>query len=166
MSVRSGIGFSSVVALVPNLDVSTMLVARMVTPFGDGSVPGAVYSPEELIVPTTALPPVAPLTDHVNPPAVDPCIVAVNCCVSVMRTDTVAGETVAPAEIGGGTGWPGVPGGVPGGVPLPLPTAVVPLIGVLGDVPTAPAQPQAKHKSAARHRLHARCCVTVTSLRF
>ena len=59
----TGTGFSSVTAASPDV-ISATFVAVTCTDVGSGSTAGAVYKPLSLIVPTVALPPATPLTDH------------------------------------------------------------------------------------------------------
>jgi len=107
-------------------------------------VAGAVYSPEELIVPTTESPPAIPFTDLEKLAEPPPCNVAANCFVSAARTDTVAGETVTPAETGAGAPlWP---------LPFPAP---------LSEPGPTVAQPDARSRTPASHRRAYRCRVTV-----
>src|SRR5579872_5983174 len=68
---------------------------------GDGKDCGAVYSPEEEIVPLTEFPPATPLTLQFTPLELAPVTVAVNCCVWPSGTDAVAGCTVT-VTFGGG----------------------------------------------------------------
>jgi hypothetical protein len=123
MSVSSGMGFSRLTALVPNLDGSELRAARMVTPFGLGTRPGAVYKPEEVMVPLAASPPTMPFTDQIKPPVDDPepSFTALNCWVSLARTDAVDGVTATPSVTGGGTGL------LPGSFAEPDPTLAQPV---------------------------------------
>jgi hypothetical protein len=66
------------------------LVAVIVTVCGVVTVAGAVYNPDELIVPA----PVAGLIDQVTLVFVLPVTVAVNCCVPPAFTFVEAGETL------------------------------------------------------------------------
>ena len=66
----------------------------MVTTDGDGTDFGARYSPAELIVPTDALPPATPDTFQLTDLLEVFCTVAVNCCVRLIRTTALAGDTV------------------------------------------------------------------------
>ena len=93
----------SIVTLAdPAAVVSAWLVAVMVAVGEEGNAEGAVYSPEESMVPTDEFPPVLPFTDQVTPVFVVPVTVAVNCCCSPRNTDTAAGETETVTEGGGG----------------------------------------------------------------
>ena len=66
MLASTGAGFSKVTALLPVVLASAELTARTVIVFGLGSVFGAVYMPDKLIVPAVALPPVTPFTCQVT----------------------------------------------------------------------------------------------------
>jgi hypothetical protein len=101
-------GFSRLALLVPTVVGFVLLVARMVTSLGLGAAAGAVKKPVELMVPTVALPPATPPTDHVKAPVAEPSIVALNCCVSPARTVAEAGVTVTPVP-GSGSPPPGIP---------------------------------------------------------
>jgi hypothetical protein len=102
MLASTGAGFSKVTALLPVALASAELTARTVTVFGLGSVFGAVYMPDELIVPAAALPPVTPFTCQVTEVFVVPVTWALNDFVALARTLAVAGVTVtvtpAPEE--------------------------------------------------------------------
>ena len=67
-------------------------VALTVTVDGDGTVFGALYEPDWLIVPTVPLPPTVPFTFQVADVFVVPWIVAVNCRPWRTRTVAVTGE--------------------------------------------------------------------------
>lgn len=81
-------------ALLPVTVASPALKASTVTVFELGTAFGAVYMPDELMVPTAALPPVTPLTCHVTEAFDDPETVALKDCVDPARTMALAGETV------------------------------------------------------------------------
>ena len=51
------------------------------------------------IVPTVALPPLAPFTCHVTAVFVEPVTVAVNCCVAPVCTDAEVGAMVIPTVV-------------------------------------------------------------------
>lgn len=68
---------------------------------GEGKDCGAVYRPEEEIVPVTEFPPATPLTLQFTAPELAPVTVAVNCCVWPSGTEAVAGCTVT-VTFGGG----------------------------------------------------------------
>ncbi len=85
----------------PLADSATWLVAVTVTVDGEGKVCGAVYRPEEEIVPLTKFPPVMPLTLQFTALELAPVTVAVNCCVCPSGTEAVAGCTVT-VTFGGG----------------------------------------------------------------
>ena len=76
--------------------VFAALVAVIVTVCGDVTAAGAVYNPDELIVPA----PVAGLIDHVTAVFVLPTTVAVNCCVPPALTLAEAGETLTDTVCG------------------------------------------------------------------
>ena len=64
--LMAGVGFHNVTALDALTLESCTDVTLTVTVFGLGSVPGAVYAPLELIIPTAALPPATPLIAQVT----------------------------------------------------------------------------------------------------
>ena len=68
---------------------------------GEGKDCGAVYRPEEEIVPVTEFPPATPLTLQFTALELAPVTVAVNCCVWPSGMDAVAGCTVT-VTFGGG----------------------------------------------------------------
>jgi hypothetical protein len=74
--------------------VFATLVAVIVTASGVVTVVGAVYNPDELIVPA----PVAGLIDQVTLVFVLPTTVAVNCCVPPAFTLAEAGVTVTDTD--------------------------------------------------------------------
>ena len=94
MPVSTGTGFCNVTALLPVAEASAELTARTVTVLELGSVAGAVYTPDELIVPVAALPPATPFTCHVTAVFDDPATVALKDFVAPARTFALAGETV------------------------------------------------------------------------
>ena len=102
MPVRTGVGFMSVTELVEDLEVSAELVALTVRMLGDGRVAGAVYLPEESIVPSEEEPPGVSLTDQVTAVLVVPETVAENEAELPTRTLAVEGETATEMEGGGG----------------------------------------------------------------
>jgi len=69
-------------------------VALIVTVAGLGTEAGAVYNPEELIVPNVELPPRMLFTDQVTVVLVGLTILAVNCSVPPVGSDAEAGESV------------------------------------------------------------------------
>jgi len=93
MPVSTGTKFSRVTTPPPDADASAALTARTVTVFEPGTLPGAVYKPEELIVPVVALPPVTPSTCQVTELFEEPVTVALNDCDAPARTFAVPGET-------------------------------------------------------------------------
>src|SRR5437660_12832914 len=72
---------------------SAMLVAFMVTSAGLGTWAGAVYRPEEEIVPTVAVPPATLFTSQVTPLLLVLVTVAVNCWVWETESETAGGST-------------------------------------------------------------------------
>jgi len=97
MPVRTSIGFCNVTVLPPVALESAELTARTVTVLEPWTAFGAVYMPDELIVPVAALPPVTPFTCQVTAEFDDPVTVALKDCVAPARTFAVAGETVTVA---------------------------------------------------------------------
>jgi hypothetical protein len=93
MPVSTGTGFCNVTALLPVAAVSAALTARTVTVLELGTDPGAVYMPDELIVPVAAPPPVTPFTCQVTPVFDDPEIMALKDWVRPALTFALAGET-------------------------------------------------------------------------
>lgn len=102
MPVRTGVGLSSVTALVEEAEESAELTALMVKAFEEGSAAGATYLPKASMVPREEDPPAVLLTSHetaefwvfltttekvVEPPA---------------RTFADAGETTTETCAGGG----------------------------------------------------------------
>src|SRR5437660_10381285 len=73
---------------------SAMLVALTDTCAGLGTWAGAVYRPEEEIVPTVAVPPATPFTSQVTFLLLVLVTMAVNCCVWETDSDTAGGSTV------------------------------------------------------------------------
>ena len=86
MPLSDGIGLSTSTITLPLIDESLVLTAVTVTEFGLGSVAGAEYTPEPLIVPVVALPPAMLLTDQLTSLFGAPVTVAENDCVAPMRT--------------------------------------------------------------------------------
>jgi hypothetical protein len=108
--VSTGTGFQSVTALWPAALESAMLTACTVTEFGLGNAAGAVYTPDALIVPVEAAPPVTPFTCQVTDMFEVPVTVALNGCARPARTVIGFGETETATWGGGGGGEPGFPG--------------------------------------------------------
>lgn len=83
---------------VPDLEVSSVLVAATVTVAREGSADGAVYvavaAPVPAIVPIVELPPAIPFTLQVTPVLVVPKTLAANTCAPPDGTLAVVGETV------------------------------------------------------------------------
>jgi hypothetical protein len=103
MLVRTGIGFQSVTELLPVAVEIAKLTARTVTISIAGTVAGAVYMPDVLIVPAAALPPATPFTCQVKAVLDVPVTVVLKDCVAPARTLALAGETliVTPDPAGG-----------------------------------------------------------------
>jgi hypothetical protein len=100
--VRTGVGFISVTELVEDLEVSAELVTLMVTVLGDGREVGAVYLPEESMVPMAEEPLGVSLTDQVTAALEVPETVAEKKVELPTRTLTVEGETATVIEAAGG----------------------------------------------------------------
>jgi hypothetical protein len=79
MELIVGAGFTMVTDAVADHVGPVRLAACTVTTFGTGGTAGAAYNPVLSIVPTVALPPATPFTDHVAW-FVLPVTLAVNCC--------------------------------------------------------------------------------------
>lgn len=94
MPVSTGTGFCKVTAPLPDTEESAELTARTVTMPAAGSVFGAVYMPDVLIVPVAALPPATPFTCQVTDVFNDPVTVALKDCVAPARTLALGGATV------------------------------------------------------------------------
>ncbi len=107
--VSTGTGFHSVTALCPAALESATMTACTETEFGLGSVAGAVYTPEALIVPVEAAPPVTPFTCQVTDVFEVPVTVALNGWARPARTVIGFGETETVTWGGGGGGEPGLP---------------------------------------------------------
>ncbi len=106
MLLKTGVGFQSVTLLSPVALESAALIASIVTLFGFGKLAGAVYTPEELIVPAAALPPATPFTSQVTPVFDVPVTLALKVCVAPMRTFTGLGDT---ETLTAGGGFPELP---------------------------------------------------------
>jgi hypothetical protein len=105
---------------LPDLEVSSALVAATVTAAGEGGADGAVYvavaAPVPAIVPIVELPPAIPFTLQLTPPFVVPETLAVNTCAPPEGTFAVEGATeiaIATPPPPFPTGIPGAPGGLP-----------------------------------------------------
>jgi hypothetical protein len=92
--MSTGNGFCNVTALLAAAAESAELTARTVTTLELGTVEGAVYTPDKLIVPEAALLPATPFTCQVIDVFVDPETVALKDCVAPARTLALAGLTV------------------------------------------------------------------------
>jgi hypothetical protein len=105
---------------LPDLELSSALVAATVTAAGEGGAEGAVYvavaAPVPAIVPIVKLPPTTPFTLQLTSASVVPETLAVKTCAPPEGTLAVAGETViamaTPPPLLP-TGIPGAPGGLP-----------------------------------------------------
>lgn len=87
----------TVTLALPDLEVSSVLVAVTVTEAGEGGAVGAAYvvvaAPVFAIVPIVELPPAIPFTLQVTPVFVVPETLAVNTCAPPDGTLAVGGET-------------------------------------------------------------------------
>jgi hypothetical protein len=93
MLVSTGTGFCNVTVLLPDAVAPAELTARTFTVLELGTVAGAVYAPDELIVPVVLLPPATPFTCQVTEVFDDPVTVTLKDCVAPARTFALAGET-------------------------------------------------------------------------
>jgi len=143
---------SLVIANVPMPDFveSAWLVAVICTVGGDGRSAGAVYTPPDVIVPSVAFPPGAPLTLQLTAVSVVFVTVAVRVAWPPSTTDPVTGFTVTSIAGGGGGGGDAPPAPQPI-VHAPsaisaMSTAVVVLdvFSLLGERDRMPSQKQAK----------------------
>lgn len=94
---------------LPDLLESACDTAVMATVAGLGTCVGAVYTPEELIVPVVGLPPVAPLTSHVTEVFEVPLTVAVKtavCTLLVVLIVTVVNDGLTVTVICEAAGLP------------------------------------------------------------
>jgi len=104
---------------LPDLEVSSALVAPTVTVAGEGGADGAVYVavaapvPAFAIVPIVELPPAIPFTLQVTPLFAVPETLAVNTCAPPDGTLAIAGETEIAIAAPLFAGVPDSPGGVP-----------------------------------------------------
>ena len=98
MAATCGAGFCSVSVAVADLLLSLASVAVMLTEFCAGGNSGARYCPVGEIVPTAALPPMAPFTDQINAGA--PVAAAVKDCAVPPRSVPTEGVTVTTACCG------------------------------------------------------------------
>jgi hypothetical protein len=103
MLVSTGTGFCNVTALLAVAVASAALTAATVTVPDVGTVLGAVYAPDALIVPIAASPPGTPFTCQATAVFDGPVTVALKACVAPARTFALAGETatVTPDPEGG-----------------------------------------------------------------
>ena len=102
MPVRTGVGLSSVTALVEETEESAELTALMVRAFEEGSVAGATYLPEASMVPREEDPPAALLTSHETAESWVPLTTAEKVVEPPARTLADAGETTMETCAGGG----------------------------------------------------------------
>jgi hypothetical protein len=93
MPVSTGTGFCNVTVLLPDALAPAELTAATVMMLEAGTVFGAVYAPDEPIVPVAALPPATPFTFQVTEVFDDPVTVTLKDCVAPARTFALAGET-------------------------------------------------------------------------
>jgi hypothetical protein len=105
MPVSTGVGLSSVTALVPFFEESAELTALTVTALGLGRVAGAVYLPEVSMVPRVAEPPAVSLTYQVTAVFQVPVTAAEKVAEAPARTLVDSGDTVTETVAGGGGCW-------------------------------------------------------------
>ena len=98
---------------------SAWLVAVTCTIGDEGRSPGAVYTPDVVIVPLDALPPATPFTLQVTLVLVVFVTVAVNVWELPSRTEPLVGVTVTLVDEGGGRGG----GASDSGLPPPQPSS-------------------------------------------
>jgi len=99
--VGDGLGAGALiltVALAEDAELAT-LVAVTVTDPPDGTEAGAVYKPDEVIVPVVALPPATPFTDQATPVLLEPETVAMNCCAAPTSKAAELGEIVTVTAV-------------------------------------------------------------------
>jgi hypothetical protein len=104
--VSTGIGFIKVTAALLDAAESAALTARTVTEPELGTLPGAVYMPEELITPVAVLPPVTPFTCQLTVVFDDPVTIALKGCDAPGRRLAVLGETETATLEDGDDGEP------------------------------------------------------------
>jgi hypothetical protein len=92
-------------ALVPYFEGSAELTALTVTELGLGRVAGAMYLPEESMVPIEAEPPAMSLTNQLTAVFCVPVTVAEKLAEALTRTLVEVGETLTETEAGGGGCW-------------------------------------------------------------
>ena len=93
--LKIGVEFNNVMAALAFAAVLTELTAETVTLLGVGKVCGAMYSPEELIVPSVEFPPATPFTDQFTVEILVPLTVTLNCCAPRARTLALPGVTLS-----------------------------------------------------------------------
>ena len=86
------------VALVEDVELATLVAVTVADP-ADGTDSGAMYNPDDVIVPVVELPPATPLTDHVTPVLLVPETVAVNCFEVPTCKLAEVGEIVTVIEV-------------------------------------------------------------------
>ena len=101
-----GAVFNNVTLLLPLAFASAAAVPRIVIELGLGSVAGATYFPAASIVPTEALPPTVPFTDHCTVWFVLPETIAVKVCEEPVRMLAVPGTTLTEIAATGGEDAP------------------------------------------------------------
>jgi hypothetical protein len=84
----------------PDLVLSATDVAVTVTNGGSGASDGAVYRPDEVIVPQVELKQPIPLSPHVTAVLLVPVTAALNCCCAPVFKDGPLGVTVTPILFG------------------------------------------------------------------
>lgn len=103
-----GVGACTTTLAVAALEGSAWALA-LTTTATLGNAAGALYSPEEVIVPIVELPPIVPFTSH-ETCELEGLIVAVNCCDADVRTKAEVGVTESDTGKGGrGGGLPPPP---------------------------------------------------------
>jgi hypothetical protein len=103
--VAAGAGYWRLTFAVADLVGSAVLMADTCT-VAVGTVPGAVYKPEELIIPVVDVPPAVPFTSQVTRLSEVPVTLAVNCAACPASTVEELGETATAMDPDGGVGVP------------------------------------------------------------
>jgi hypothetical protein len=106
---NTGVGLITVTLPEALTEESAALVAVTFNGFDEGSVTGAVYTPDALIRPSAADPPVVPFTDQVTAVFEFPVTAAVKVCDSPNRKIAAVGATETATEefCGGEAGFNG-----------------------------------------------------------
>jgi hypothetical protein len=109
MPLNTGVGLKTVILPDDLTEESAALVAVTFNGFDEGSVAGAVYTPDVLISPSAADPPAVPFTDQVTAVFEFPVTAAVNVRDSPTRKIAAVGatETVTGEFCGGEAGFTG-----------------------------------------------------------